>query len=167
MAKGITKVKFNLKKIRIKKMEEDYIECSYYDTIDSFIKLVCGLDIEQLLIDQNPIKIAAGIGMITVLCTIPAAAKLFRESEKVAELDKLQYLNENGEKLFNYRNYHNALSGLRKGVAEHFRNAQDPYCILDIDEYEKKDLEKMMDNIEKEESFGFTYKKRTSGTAKK
>ena len=32
---------------------------------------------------------------------------------------------------------------------------------------EAKDLEKMMDNIEKEESFGFTYKKRTSGTAKK
>ena len=123
--------------------------------------------IEQLLIDQNPIKIAAGIGMITVLCAIPAAAKLFRESEKVAELDKLQYLNENGEKLRNYRSYHNALSCLRKGVAEHFRNAQDPYCILDIDEYEKKDLEKMMENIEKEESFGFTYKKRASGTAKK
>ena len=56
MAKGITKVKFNLKKIRIKKMEEDYIECSYYDTIDSFIKLVCGLDIEQLLIEEPSLE---------------------------------------------------------------------------------------------------------------
>ena len=64
------------------------------------------------------------------------------------------------------RNYHNALGGLNRRAAAHFSESEDPYCILDIDEYEKKDLEIMMENIEKEESFGFTYKK-TNGPAKK
>lgn len=123
--------------------------------------------VEQALAGQNPIVVAAGIGMITILGSIPAFAKLFRESEKVAELEKLEYLEENSEKLRNYRRYHNALRGLNGRVATHFRDNEDPYCILDIDEYEKKDLEIMMENIEKEESFGFTYKKRTNGSAKK
>ncbi|MBQ8193453.1 MAG: hypothetical protein IJZ46_05230 [Bacilli bacterium] len=123
--------------------------------------------VEQMVAGQNPVVVAAGIGMITILGSIPAVAKLFRESEKVAELDKLQYVSENEEKLRNFRNYHNALSGLRRGVAEHFRSSEDPYCILDIDEYEKKDLEIIMENIEKEESFGFTYKKSANGPAKK
>ena len=122
--------------------------------------------VEQALAGQNPIVVAAGIGMITILGSIPAFAKLFRESEKVAELEKLEYLEENSEKLRNYRNYHNALGGLNRRAAAHFSESEDPYCILDIDEYEKKDLEIMMENIEKEESFGFTYKK-TNGPAKK
>lgn len=122
--------------------------------------------IEQALAGQNPVVVACGIGMVTILGAIPAVAKLFRESEKVAELEKLEYLEQNSEKLRNYRNYHNALGGLNRRAAAHFSESEDPYCILDIDEYEKKDLEIMMENIEKEESFGFTYKK-TNGPAKK
>ncbi len=123
--------------------------------------------VSNLLASQEPIVVAAGIGMITILGSIPAFAKLFRESEKVAELDKLEYLSKHRNKLDNYRSYHNALQGLNRRAYAHFKGSEDPYCILDIDEYEKKDLEIMMENIEKEEALGFSYKKRASGAAKK
>ena len=123
--------------------------------------------VEQMVAGQNPVVVATGIGMITILGTIPAVAKLFRESEKVAELEKLEFLSKNGGKLRNYRSYHNALRGLNNRAAAHFKREDDPYCILDIDEYEKKDLEIMMENIEKEEALGFSYKKRANGPAKK
>ena len=116
---------------------------------------------------QNPVVVAAGIGMITILGSIPAVAKLFRETEKVAELEKLEFLSKNGSKLRNYRSYHNSLRGLNNRAAAHFKREEDPYCILDIDEYDKKDLEIIMENIEKEEAFGFSYKKSANGPAKK
>lgn len=123
--------------------------------------------VEQALAGQNPVVVAAGIGMITILGSIPAFAKLFKESEKVAELDKLEYMQEHMDKLGNYRSYHNALSGLNKRTATHFRESRDPYCILDIDEFDTKDLEIIMENIRKEEEFGFTYTKKANGPAKK
>lgn len=122
--------------------------------------------VSEMLAGQNPVTVCAGIGMITILGAIPACAKLFRETEKVAELEKLEYLEKNKVKLANYRQYHNVLRGLNRRALTHFRENANPYCILDIDEYEKKDLEIIMENIRKEEEFGFTYKK-TNGAAKK
>lgn len=55
-AKNITKVKFNLKKIKIKKMEENYIDCIYYDKINTFIKLISNLEIEQLTIEEPTLE---------------------------------------------------------------------------------------------------------------
>ena len=123
--------------------------------------------ISEMLASANPVTVYAGIGMITILGAIPACAKLFKESEKVAELERLEYLEKNKEKLANYRNYHNVLRGLNKRAYTHFRDNEDPYCILDIDEYEKEDLQIIMENIRKEEEFGFTYKKKPTGAAKK
>ena len=122
--------------------------------------------VSNLLSGQDPVVVAAGIGTITILGTIPAVAKLFRESEKVAELEKLEYLAKHRQKLESYRSYHNVLKGLNKKAFAHFKKSADPYCILDIDEYEKKDLEQMIENIEKEDAFAFTYKKRKSSSSK-
>ena len=113
---------------------------------------------------QNPVVVAAGIGTITILGSIPAAIKLYRESKKVEELEKLEYLAKNRTKLEEYRNYHNVLAGLSRKAASHFDTSENPYCILDIDSYEKKDLEQMMENINKEESFAFTYKRRNNSS---
>ena len=112
--------------------------------------------VADALAGQNPLTIAAGIGTITILGTIPSIAKLVKANEKVTELEKLEYLQKNRAKLENFRNYHNVLRGLNRSAANHFANSENPYCILDIDEFEKKDLEQMMENIEKEEAFGFT-----------
>lgn len=122
--------------------------------------------VERVLAAQDPVVVAAGIGVITVLGSIPAFSKLMRESAKVTELEKLEYLRDNMDKLGGYKNYHNSLTGLSKKVASHFDECEDPYCILDIDEYDIKDLKTIMENIEKEESFGFTYKKKPTGQAK-
>ena len=122
--------------------------------------------VDRVLAAQDPVVVAAGIGVITVLGSIPGFAKLMRESAKVTELEKLEYLRDNMNKLGSYKNYHNSLNGLSKKVASHFGESKDPYCILDIDEYDIKDLKTIMENIEKEESFGFTYKKKPTGQAK-
>ena len=122
--------------------------------------------VSNMLASQNPLTIGAGIGMITILGSIPAFAKLVKESEKVTELEKLDYLAKNRSKLEDYRSYHNALRGLNRRSYTHFKGNEDPYCLLDIDEYEKKDLEIMMENIRKEDALGFSYKKRNTGATK-
>ena len=122
--------------------------------------------INNLLATQDPRVVAAGIGTITILGTIPAVAKLFRENEKVAELEKLEYLSKHRRQLETYKQYHNVLKGINKGAALHFRKSSEPFCILDIDEYDKKDLEQMIENMEKEDSFAFTYKKKKTSSNK-
>ena len=122
--------------------------------------------VANALAGQSPVVVAAGIGTISILGSIPSIAKLVKECDKVSELEKLEYLQKNRAKLENFRSYHNVLRGLNRSAANHFANSENPYCILDIDEFEKKDLEQMMENIEKEEAFGFTYKKKNTGASK-
>ena len=54
--------------------------------------------VERVLAAQDPVVVAAGIGVITVLGSIPAFSKLMKESAKVTELEKLEYLRDNMDK---------------------------------------------------------------------
>lgn len=53
--KNIKKVNFDLKKMKIKKISNDYIECVLYDKINNFIKLISDLEIEYLYIEEPPL----------------------------------------------------------------------------------------------------------------
>lgn len=110
---------------------------------------------------QNPLFVCAGIGAITVLGMIPAYAKLKKDSSKVEELDKLRFRQKYFSALQNFRNYPNALSGINPQVANWIWRNEDPFCILNIDAYDKEDLEKIVENIGVEETYHFTYQKRS------
>lgn len=54
--KNIKKVNFDLKKMKIKKISNDYIECVLCDKISNFIKLISNLEIEYLYIEEPPLE---------------------------------------------------------------------------------------------------------------
>lgn len=54
--KNIKKVNFDLKKMKIKKISNDYIECVLCDKINNFITLISNLEIEYLYIEEPPLE---------------------------------------------------------------------------------------------------------------
>lgn len=113
--------------------------------------------IGELLRGQNALAVGAGIGVITILGTIPAYSKFKRSKEKVVELEKIKYRNEHREDLDNYEEYVNALSGLDTDLKARIKRARDPFSIIYIDSFSEDDLKKIVSNIEREKEFDFIY----------
>lgn len=118
--------------------------------------------VQNALSGQSPLIKVAGIGIITVLGMIPAYAKLTRASDKVQELDKIRYRDAHMSELSQYRDYPNSLSGMNPRTAAWFRSTEDPFSILNIDFYNRSDLEQIVDNIGVEKTYQFTYPRRGS-----
>lgn len=117
---------------------------------------------DSIISSQNPIIVAAGIGVVTILGMTPGLVKLVKNKGKIKELDKLRFRNEHIDDLREFRNYPNALSGVESHVVRFMRGTEDPFSILEIDQYQVDDLEQMMTNINVEKEYGFTYKKANS-----
>ena len=115
--------------------------------------------VQTALSSENPVVVAAGIGVITILGTIPALTKLCREKKRVKELDKLRYRKNHLSDLKRFKKYPNSLAGVDTSVAEWMKTSDDPFCILNIDEYSRDDLEQIMSNIRVEKEYDFTYEK--------
>lgn len=115
--------------------------------------------VNNALSSQSPVLVAAGVGLITILGTIPAFAKLRRDRGKVKELEKLRYRNKHKKELDSYAEYPNALAGIYPDTAKWISSTKDPFSILNIDEYSQYDLEQIVSNINVEKSYDFTYKK--------
>jgi len=115
--------------------------------------------VQTAISSQDSFVIAAGIGIITVLGMIPAYAKFRKEKSKVDELNKIRYRNQHLQELESFRDYPNAMSGVRPTVAKWMRREKNPFCILNIGEYELDDLVQMMTNIDVEKAYDFTYNK--------
>ena len=115
--------------------------------------------VNEALSSQSPVVVATGIGLITILGTIPALAKLHREKSKVKELDKLSYRNKHKKELDSFSDYPNALSGLYPDTAKWISSTKDPFSILNVDEYSLYDLEQIVSNIKVEKEYDFTYRK--------
>lgn len=118
----------------------------------------------------NPFTVAIGAGILTVATAIPAVCSLVKNAGKVSELSKIKYRDDNREKLQTFTKYENALVGLssrqRKWFAEMVEEGNDPFSITEIDEFSQSDLEQIIENIDTEEKFKFTYAKRPK-TSKK
>ena len=110
-------------------------------------------------LDQNPGIYIAGFGVISVLGMIPSGIKLCQENRKLKELDLIRYIDEYKETLEKYRDYPNALAGLKPEIAEWFIKEDDPFSILNLDLLSLDDLRMIMKNIKVEQDFEFTYKK--------
>lgn len=113
-------------------------------------------------VSGQPAVITATVGAITVLGMIPALAKLHREKSRVGELDKLRFRDSHLDDLRSFKKYPNALSGLNPRVANWIKSQDDPFNILDVDNYDVSDLTQIMSNIEVEKAYNFTYKNSNS-----
>lgn len=106
-----------------------------------------------------PLKIA-GVGVITLLGSIPSISKLNRDKSKIKELDKIKYRNQHIRELNSFRDYENSLSGISKDTARKVTYTSNPFSILNIDNYSKGELEYIVSNINVEKEYQFTYKKK-------
>lgn len=103
----------------------------------------------------------AGIGAITLLGSIPAFSKLNREKSRLKELDKIKYRNQHMRELKSFKEYENSLSGISSDTARKIAYSQNPFSIINIDNFTKEDLEYIISNIAVEKEYQFTYKKTT------
>ena len=115
--------------------------------------------ISELVDKSNPLVVCLGIGVVTVLGTIPAYAKLYKDGKIVEELDKVKYRNSHQDELESIDEYPNALAGLDPNKTGWMKRVTDPFSIANVDRYGIEDLETIVSNINNEKQFGFTYEK--------
>ena len=80
---------------------------------------------------------------------------------RYVSIEKLKYRNDHRDELDNALAYENAFVGLSPRKADFFskelENGLDPYTVLNIDAYTENDLKTIVDNIEREKTYQFTY----------
>ncbi len=114
------------------------------------------------LVDPTAVTFGIGTGVITILGTIPAFAKLMKNIGKVQELDKIEYRDQHQQQLSQIDNYANSLTGVPKSVRTLIEEEENPFSILNIDSFSQDDLETIVDNMERERETGLQYTKRPS-----
>ena len=115
--------------------------------------------VSQAVDNTHPVVVCLGIGALTVLGTIPAYAKLYRDSKVVEELDKLKYRNSHRDELDSIDEYQNAFAGMNSGKSRWIKRTDNPFSVVNVDRYEIEDLQTIVENINNEKSLGLTYAK--------
>lgn len=120
--------------------------------------------------ESNPVTVACA-GVTIALCgAIPAGVGVVKNLPIVKELRKLKYRNDNEKTLENIKKYPNALAGLSESQVERiegFENPEDSFGISYVNEYTQQDLETIISNVDREETFSFQYAKKPTGPSKK
>lgn len=104
------------------------------------------------------LPIAAGVGLITILGTIPAFTKLLKNHGKVKELEKIEYRDKHAEELAHIGDYANSLVGVSPKVVD-LLEEPNPFSVINIHRFTQDALETIVDNIEREKNSGFVYTK--------
>ena len=114
--------------------------------------------ISDVVLKEPPIAAICGVSALTILGTMPSIVKMVKNSMKVDELDKIKYRNLHQRELDAIRDYPNSLNGVNSSLKELISVDKEPFSMLYVDEYSIDDLETIVSNVEKEESYQFTYK---------
>lgn len=121
--------------------------------------------------ESDPVSFGILTGVITLGSLIPGVYSLLKNHEKVKELKKIKFLNSNKNVLQTYPDYENALVGLPKSKQKWFeemkQEGEDPFCITEIDMYTENDLKQIIENMDTEKAYQFTYVPRQTRTTKK
>ena len=123
--------------------------------------------IDSVVSTYNPASIACGIGVITILGSIPAYCKMKKNLDTVLEIDKIKYVENHRAVLDTFRDHPNALVGISNRTQTFIRSKRDPFTVSNLQKISLTDLRKIVENINKEESLGFTYKKVPNKVIKK
>lgn len=108
---------------------------------------------------QDPIFITSSLGMIVILGVIPPFAKLVEDYKSVCELEKYKFRDLHRNELNSVFDYQNSLSGIDKEKKNKIIELDKPFSMIYMDYYNQDDLEMIISDIEKENSFQFIYKK--------
>ena len=119
--------------------------------------LIASGPIDNLVHNEPVNQLSLAVGTVILGATCISLFKYLNNKGKVAELNKIEYRNNNLEDLKNIYKYENSLTGLSNYSKNFFNKSKDPFSIIEIDNYSQKDLESIMSNIEREKVFKFNY----------
>lgn len=119
-----------------------------------------GMVINGTIINNNSQMLPLSVGTIFAGATVFSFFKYLSNKGKIAQLEKIDYINKNKDELSALKNYENALTGLSRVKKDYFKNTKKPFSILEIEKYSKKDLEIIISNIKREEKYHFEYNKK-------
>ena len=97
------------------------------------------------------IIITTGATIIAGLMTGSVFAYI--NAEKLKEIEKLELRDFMEEDLENISDYPHALLGVRKNLAEFIKNSENPFSIINTDQYTIEDLRKINTNISREKVY--------------
>lgn len=102
--------------------------------------------------------LGTAVGVITILGSIPPYTKMRKNDKLLAQITKFEYRNNHIRELESIDNYANALSGLPEKLVEHIGKSKRPFSIFNSSEFTLKDLEMIIENMEREQKSGFQYR---------
>lgn len=125
---------------------------------------VCAADAicDKLAEVDEPLINIVGVGTIFLANLVVGGYFFSKNHQIVGELERVNFRNKNREKLDKFRDYPNATAGLSKKKAEILASTEandDPFNIIDIEDFSTEDLERIVENIGTEQSFAFDYPK--------
>ena len=83
--------------------------------------------------------------------------KLSKENSRIKELQKIFYRNKKWDEINSYSDYSNALQGVKKTIAKKIEESPEPFAMINIDNFDIETLKKIVENIEREDEYEFTY----------
>ena len=126
----------------------------------AFASIVGGM-IGGVLASNLGIGASLGCLILGVGISVCPVYKAVGNSMKITEIEKIQYRNTYSDKLDKVKVYENALANVsNNSVREHIESHDDPFNAMYLDEFTKKDLQAIVKDVDREQKFGFTYKKK-------
>lgn len=127
--------------------------------------------VEQAMqVESDPTRISLATGVLVLCGVIPSAVSALKNLPIIKELKKIKYRDEHREQLDHFDDYENALVGLTEAQQTDYLEAkstqEDPFCITKIDQFTIGEMETIVENIEREKAFQFTYVNRPTQPAK-
>ena len=123
--------------------------------------------LDSVMSSYSTPSIVCGIGIITILGSIPAYCKLRKNLDTVLEIDKIKFVELHRDVLYSFRNHPNSLVGIDVRTQTYIRSKKNPFTVENLQRIGLSDLRKIVENIEKEDRLGFTYKKLPGKPVKK
>ncbi|MBQ8132189.1 MAG: hypothetical protein IJ193_06835 [Bacilli bacterium] len=106
---------------------------------------------------MNGPEVGIGLGTIALGAAAYSFFKFVETRKQLKEIKKIAYRNQNEKDLKEFKNYENALTGLSRGKKKYFEETEYPYSIVNTNYFTKKDLQQIMDNIDREKTYKFKY----------
>lgn len=126
-----------------------------------------GISQAQELLFQNdePIVLPLSIGLLTIMGLAIGLGPLIKNKIIIGEIEKVKFREDNRSDLRAYIYYPNSLEGVsKKGISildDAKRKRLDPFYTINVDSFTRSDLENIVENVNRERKYKFTYPEKT------
>lgn len=111
------------------------------------------------LAQENPEVAMIAAGVIALGSIAHFVYKWVKDRATLKEVEKIKYRDEHREILDGFKDHPNALNGIEDPTYSNIVKAKKPFGIINLDHISDKELERIVENIEKENDLPVTYAK--------